>query len=212
MVQFNVNLIRGNVDLTKPMAARTLSGIDKYGRNLTIKGGKYLTPLSYNAIENIDAGLQILIHTPIKNFIAHIMPNLENIETVGQKVAEIAAKLRDESANKTKEVFAFITGGKSSESTDPLAADSSKMLNNVYDALEEEGVETTVIASPYTEREKYLTTCTRKDKIDCTGGLIDTLPEIPNNATNKEVQDILENYYEFVEISPNTKVNIFKRN
>lgn len=207
MSQFNVKLFRGN---NYPVLRRksVLVG-DSLGYDLTIKQGKFISPKNTTSVEGLGPCIQVLLWSPLQIFNSHSAPELEKLGQVGKKVVENAVKLRDDIKNKTGEIIAFITGGMQYDPKVPISNESSKFLNEIYDALQEEGIETIVIAGQKKDGlNKRINTYARENSVTCVGGPIKELPKIGKNADNKEIQEILEEYFDFVELPPSAKIEV----
>ena len=207
MHQFNVKLFRGT---HYPQLKRNNCVVgNSLGHDLMVKNGKFLSPKNTTSVEGLGPCLQFFLWTPVKVFNSHSAPELESVPDVRKRILENAVKLRDDIKNKTREIIAFITGGMEYDPKLPITSKCNDCINDVYEALQEEGIDTVVIALQKGNGLKNrINTYARENTITCQGGPIRNIPKLDKNTKKEDLIEALEEHFDFVELPPNVKVEV----
>ena len=177
------------------------------GHDLTIsKSGKYHNVNTKTLIEGLGPCVGLTMWTGKNKFNAHSAPELEPINTVGEKISVVIETLRGKLKNSFDEVHAFITGGVAYDSQNPVSRQSMDLISEMYETLFKEGVPNVVIAGQKSDGIKTrLDTVAFGDNIFLTGKPIDSIVK-----SEKSLEDEIEEQFDFVEFSKNIPVGLLK--
>lgn len=177
---------------------------DSLGYNLTLKdSGKFLTSGRAVSIDGLGScvGLRLETNSPIaqrKTFSAHIAPELEIVEGTCDYVSNIINDLRNSIRKSYEDVIAFLTGG---------TEQSRGLIDEIYRALSQENVHSTLVAGQKNEVLKNGLNSNRINSYFYKGDAIvygDGIKKIKKDKDipAEEIQDILDEHFDYVEISP----------
>lgn len=206
MCQFKIKLYRGS---HYPQLQRKSVIGDSLGYNLTVKNGKFLSPKNTSVVEGLGPCLQFFLWSPHKIFNSHSAPELDHVSDVKKRIVECALALKDDVKNKTQEVVAFITGGMKYNPKLPITAKCNEFINETYDALQDAGINTVIIAGQKGDGlNSRINTYARDNSITCLGGPIKDIPKFKKGMDIDECTEILEDYFDYVELSPDVEIEV----
>lgn len=182
------------------------------GHDLLVRHGSTNKSVVPRAINGLGPCVGLTIFTPKMKFGAHSAPEIDtNYNSITDFISKKIDELRRESRCKDEEVSAVIYGGIASD-TDNITLSSASC--NLVDAMEEacnlEGVEPTIITGQFgdglnTRINSYI----GNQQITMWGNLVDKF-NLKLNASQNEIKKILDEFFEYVKIPQNTKLEILE--
>lgn len=184
---------------------------DSLGHNLSVKHASLIGNTSPKKIEDLGPCVAFTLITPNMKLGAHSAPEIDTdsnfvINCLTEKIneARIASNCKDE------DVSAVIYGGIAYDSKNPLSEDSCRLVDAMEEACQLEGIEPTIITGQYSDGlNTRLNSYLGNRQITMWGKLVDKI-KLTHQATQEEIQKILEELFEYVKISQNTKIKVIE--
>ncbi len=201
----NINIVLA-AEKVIPTAKNAVVIGNSLGHDLTLNHGQYHHLNTKTLVEGVGPCARLMMWAGKHKFDAHTAPELEPLEGVRQQISTVVENLRSKIKNSFDEVHAFITGGIEYNSQNPVSKQSLDLIEEMYEAMQKEGVPTTVIACQRGDGLKTrLNSLSYQENIFVTGKPIDNVI----NSKNSSLEDTLNEYFDFVEIS-DTPIKIIK--
>ena len=191
-----------------PCTKTTMVIGDTFGRDLTLSKGKFHNTCTRTITENLGPCTKLTMWIGKHKYEGNSAPELEPIENVYHIIDNIVETLRGKVRNSFDEVHAFITGGIGYNPKNPVSKQSMDLIEEMYEALYKQGVPTSVVAAQKGNGTKTaLGTLAFKDNIYVFGKPID---EIVLSSQNGDMESILNNHFDYVELTKEVPVKIVK--
>ncbi len=177
------------------------------GHDLTLNKGQYHHVNTRTLVEGLGPCIKLTVWGGKDKFEAHSAPELENINSVGQRVSNIIEGLRGRMRQSMDEIHAFITGGIEYNQHSRVSQQSMDLIETIYEALQQEGVPTSVIAAQRGDGIKTrLNTLVLNNNMYIFGKPIDDVLASDKN----NLKEALEDHFDFVEFANDFSVKTLK--
>lgn len=180
------------------------------GHDLSVKHGATVVKRMPKLVNGLGPCVGIAIFGLNKKFIAHSAPELDYPnyarDFLSKKIDEI--KMIDKC--KEKDISALIYGGIAYDSNNPLSEDSCRLVDAMEEACELEGVSPAILTGQFSDGlDTRLDSYVGQNQVTIWGKLINQIKS-NQNATQVEIQKLLEEFFEYVKIPDNVEINIFE--
>ena len=180
------------------------------GHDLSVRHGATVVKKMPKFVKGLGPCVGITIFGLNKKFIAHSAPELDPTSNVKKFLSKKIAEMRMNDKCKEKDMSAVIYGGIAFDESNPLSEDSCRLVDAMEEACELEGIEPTIITGQFNDGlNTRLDSYVGQNQVTIWGKLIDQIKS-HQNATQAEIQNILEQIFEYVKIPQNTEVKIFE--
>ena len=177
------------------------------GHDLTLNKGQYHHVNTRTLVEGLGPCIKLTAWGGKDKFEAHSAPELESINNIGERISDIIEGLRGRMKKSMDEIHAFITGGIEYNPHNPVSEQSMDLIETIYEALQKEGVPTSVIAAQRSDGIKTrLNTLVLNNNMYIFGKPIDDVLASDKN----NLKEALEDHFDFVEFSKDFSVNTLK--
>lgn len=168
----------------------------------TINNGGMVTKNHGILTENISTCVGGVLNGNARNFMFHIAPEMQALDPLKREIAKQVELLRETCDN----VRGFICGGLELNSKDKESVKSFDLYNTIADVLDELGVSFTMICGK--EKGASLENIYAiNDNITVWGDRFKNF-FTKNTDSKKEITDMLEKHYQFVEIPENENIKV----
>lgn len=205
MSQIKLNFLSG-----KAYPQLTKKGVEvgsSLGHDLSIKYGKTFSQNTPKMINGLGPCIGIGIFSPTQKFLAHSAPEIDmNLGRIPQFIAESIYKMRESAKCKDDEISAVIYGGIAYDSENPVSHSSCQLVDEIEEGCRLEGIEPTIITGQYSDGlNTRINSYIGKNQITLWGKLIDKI-KLGKESPLTEIQKTLENFFEYVKLPNNTKL------
>lgn len=180
------------------------------GHDLSVKYGKVVTNLIPKTVNGLGPCVGVTIFSPNRKFVAHSAPELENPCFVKDFISKKIYELKTKDKCKNEDISAVIYGGIAYDEANPLSNDSCRLVDAIEEGCNLESINPTIITGQYsnglsTRIDSYI----GLNQITMWGKLIDKI-KLSHNATQGQIQNVLKEFFEYIKIPQNTKLNIME--
>jgi len=177
------------------------------GYDLILGKGKYHNVNTRTLVEGLGPCIKLTAWGGKDKFEAHSAPELENINNIEQKINDIIDGLRGRMRKSFDDIHAFITGGIEYNPQNPVSEKSMNLIEKIYEALQKEGVPTSVIAAQKSDGlNTRLNTLGFNNNMYIYGKPIDEV--LLSDKT--DLKEALEDNFDFVEFADDFLVSSLK--
>lgn len=155
-------------------------------------------------VENIRQNIVITLNNMGEKFIASIGVKADTVEALPEILENAMADMRSRMKHSYDEIVAFVTGGIHYDAN-PDGDRSVELFDSIYDTLVKgEKMPTTILAEQkidfYDKNQKGVGLYAIRDMLNLYGGIINDIKGI-KPATGQEVEEAVNQMFDFVEIS-----------
>ena len=177
------------------------------GHDLTLNNGQYHHVNTRTLVEGLGPCIKLTAWGGKDKFEAHSAPELENLNNIRQRVSDIIEGLRGRMRKSLDEIHAFITGGIEYNPHNPVSEKSMDLIETIYEALQKEGIPTSVIAAQRGDGLKTrLNSLVLNNNMYIYGKPVDEVLA----SDKKNIKEALEDKFDFVEFADNFSINTLK--
>lgn len=205
MTKFAINILPNKVYPIQRQA--TIIG-DSIGKHISINHSKQLSskqPIHTNITE---PSVGITLWSPSKKIATKSTPSIDVPLLASRQLINIITNLRNSISKSYEEIIAVLVGGVSYIPNNPISAKSVELIDKLYKTLQDEGIETTMVAGRFCNNiNSKLNTYVTDGKMFLWGKPFDNKGLNIKN-TQDEIKEILSDNFDFVEISPEAPISI----
>lgn len=179
------------------------------GHDLSIKYGATNISRTQRGINGLGPCVGVTIFTPKYKFNAHSAPEIDtNPNFITDFLTKKINEIRMKSKCKDEDVSAVIYGGIAYDRENPISEGSCHLVDALEESCKLEGIEPTIITGQYNDGlNTRINSHIGAKQITMWGKWIDKM-QSTINASQSEIQKMLEELFEYVKISPNTKLKV----
>lgn len=179
------------------------------GHDLSIKNGKNSCTNVGRTIKGLGPCVGLAVITPKQNFYAHCAPEIDiDPQSVSNYLSRVVYNIKNENKLKDEDVAALVYGGIAYDEDNNLSSDSIALVDGIVDGLKAESVEPAIITGQFSDGlSDRIDSYMRKDHVTVWGKLIDKMGLTPN-ASQAQIQKVLEEFFEYVNIPQNTILKV----
>lgn len=178
------------------------------GHDLYVRLGKTVAKASPKTVNGLGPCVGFAIFGTRNKFVAHSAPELENFNAVRDFISKKIDEIRMNDNCKPEDMSAVIYGGIAYDDENSLSDESCRLVDTIEEACNLECVEPTIITGQFsdglnTRIDSYI----GDGQITMWGKLFDKI-KLNHAATPAEVENTLEQVFEYIKIPSNARVKV----
>ena len=177
------------------------------GHDLILSKGQYHHVNTRTLVEGLGPCIKLTAWGGKDKFEAHSAPELENIDNIGERISNIIEGLRGRMRKSFDDIHAFITGGIEYNPQKPESEKSMSLIEEMYEALQKEGIPTSVIAAQKSDGiNTRLKTLVFNNNMYIYGKPVDNI--LASEKSN--LTEAIEDHFDFVEFADGFSISTLK--
>ena len=206
MPNLTINLLKDKAyPTTLKCATRFVNSVKN---DFILKNGKAIGAKTVAISTDMAPVVGLTLWTPEKRIAACSTPGIEPLRSVPSMVCKLIEKLKQESRKSFDNMFAFITGGVAYGSKNANAKESVELVDSIYNTLQREGIETSVIAEQFADSKvQRLNSYCVANNITIWGEPINQA-KLTKNSGVEEIENALSETFDFVELSDGIETKV----
>ena len=205
MTKFAIDLLPNKIF---PVQRQATIIDDNIGKHLSINYVKQLSPKQAIHTNITEPSIGITLWSPSKKIATKSTPSIDVPLLASRQLINIITNLRNSIRKSYEEIIAVLVGGVSYIPNDSISIKSVELIDKLYKTLQNEGIETTMIAGRFCDSiNSKVNTYVTDRKMFLWGKPFDNKGLHTKNSQN-EIEEILSHNFDFVKISPDAPINI----